>query len=184
MNQLTDDHDILTVRTRGMDVDSVSLRSGWKRHYDAESLSLAITDLLKQAMPEPLEAPFRVPERPILKPGPADPVAMRAFWSALVEYRAALASLRERSLLGETLAASPTEATDDRRRVGVSYTSGRFEAIGLEPTWLKNAPIQEISDVITTVLQKNPLVQDTTLADQLTRVAALRREVAIYRDQL
>lgn len=180
--EYTDDHGIITLRTDGAEVDAVGVRGGWERHYDARTLSLAIRDLVRQAMPAATETPFTVTDRPILEPGPANPVALSAFWGAHAEYRAALMSIRERA--GAIAPSERTDVSDDRRRVGVTYTGGRFEAIGLDPSWLRHASVQQISEVVTTVLRKQPLVRTAPLAGDIARAAELRRAVAMYRDEL
>lgn len=160
MHELTDQHDVIKVRFDDDEIDGVVLTSAWRNYYDAETVSVALSEVIKQGLPDDVRlGEAQLPHE--LPTGQMDPATWRAFWDEFNAYNDAVVRLRNRAVAGEIADWNPpTEVSDDRRRVGVEYVGGRFEAIHLEPKWASEAPLQELSDRITDTLRSAPLVTE------------------------
>lgn len=160
MHEHTDAHGVIKVRIDGTDVDSVVLTSRWREFYDAQTLAETLTEIIRAELPPAFVVDdIAMPEN--LPSGPMDPAKWRAFWDEFNLYQEAVVRHRARAAAGELLEWNPpTEASDDRKHVGVEFVGGRFQAVHIDPRWAEKASLQDLSNRISTALQQHPMTND------------------------
>ncbi|WP_139984339.1 hypothetical protein [Nocardioides litoris] len=161
MQELTDPAGVLTVRVHDGRLDSVLVRASWRDHHpDAESISRALTALVRRALqPAADRAPTTdgtdgdATWRPTLQP--MDPARARVVWDEIHAHRRLLQRRRERARTDpQPLWRAPDPVADSQGRCFLGYdAAGRVDAIALSPRALVGATGQKLTDLLSETLR-------------------------------
>ena len=92
---------------------------------------------------------------------------LREFMAMHNEWRQRAQDFRRRMAVGEFDGEWPTEIVDERERVEVRFSGGRFSELHLNPQWAEKASVQALHDTILGALEGVDLAhEDPTAAER------------------
>lgn len=161
MTEFVDDEELVSVEVEGSRVVSVLVRPNWKKHYDPAGLAKALNSLLVRAIP-PSPSREAVPVLPAEERVPMSLERSIRFWEEFRACQELMAKRRERIQAGEAPAGvvAEVEEADPQHHVGAAWVNGRFQSMGFDPEWVGRATARSISETITQVLSRHPLVAE------------------------